>query len=68
VVADWKEKACAGASAEVVAELLSRHYDPRYYESMSRNFAQFPQAKAIQVASAAPVALAAAAQAVVAAF
>ena len=52
----------------MVAELLSRHYDPRYYESMSRTFAQFPHAKAIQVASAAPVAVAAAAHAVVAAF
>ena len=64
VVNEWKAKAAAGQSAEVVAELLSQHYDPRYYESMARNFEHYDVAKTVTVERASPAALTAAAHAV----
>ena len=39
VVDGWQEKARAGATAEVVRDLLEMHYDPIYLASMRRNFA-----------------------------
>ena len=39
VVKAWQEAAHAGRNAEVVRELLVRHYDPIYLQSMRRNFA-----------------------------
>ena len=45
VVDDWKQRARAGHTAEVVAELLERHYDPGYESSTSRNFQQYAQAE-----------------------
>ena len=44
VVDDWKARAHAGQIAEVVAELLEKHYDPGYETSTSRNFSQYPDA------------------------
>jgi len=44
VVDDWKARAQAGQIAEVVAELLEKHYDPGYETSTSRNFRQYPDA------------------------
>ncbi len=44
VVRHWKELAHAGRTAEVVQDLLERHYDPTYLQSMQRNFVQYPQA------------------------
>ena len=39
VVDAWQEKARAGATADVVRDLLETHYDPIYLASMNRNFA-----------------------------
>ena len=47
VVDDWKARAQAGQTAQVVAELLDKHYDPGYESSTSRNFSQFAQAQAL---------------------
>lgn len=44
VVEDWKARVRAGQTAEVVAELLDKHYDPGYETSTARNFRQYPQA------------------------
>ncbi|MDZ4281188.1 MAG: tRNA 2-selenouridine(34) synthase MnmH [Hydrogenophaga sp.] len=44
VVTGWIEKVKAGLTPEVVLELLTRHYDPMYAQSIGRNFKQFPQA------------------------
>ena len=68
VVDTWKAEATAGRSANVVAELLSRHYDPKYHESMARNFALFSSARVITVNSASPADLQAAAADVKLAF
>ena len=37
----WQTMARAGHMAEVVQDLLANHYDPRYEESMARNFAAY---------------------------
>ncbi len=47
VVDDWKTRVHAGLTAEVVAELLEKHYDPGYETSTARNFAQYAQALAL---------------------
>jgi len=41
VVNGWQEAAQAGRIAEVVRDLLVKHYDPVYLQSMQRNFAGF---------------------------
>ena len=41
-VARWQALARAGHMAKVVLDLLDTHYDPRYEESMARNFAAYP--------------------------
>lgn len=41
-VARWQALARAGQMAEVVLDLLANHYDPRYEESMARNFVAYP--------------------------
>ena len=60
----WKASIAAGDISHVVEELLQRHYDPRYFESMERNFAQYHQSPTITVASADGQALGDAARAV----
>ena len=45
LIDDWKQRAAAGQTADVVAELLERHYDPGYESSTSRNFRHYPQAQ-----------------------
>ncbi len=47
VVDDWKARVHAGQTAEVVAELLEKHYDPGYETSTARNFRQYAQALAL---------------------
>ena len=47
VVDDWKTRVHAGQTAEVVAELLEKHYDPGYETSTARNFVQYAQALAL---------------------
>ena len=50
LINDWKQRAQAGQTAEVVAELLERHYDPGYESSTSRNFRQYAQAEPLVLA------------------
>lgn len=47
VVRQWKALAQTGRTAEVVQDLLQRHYDPTYLQSMQRNFARYPQAPTV---------------------
>lgn len=63
VINDWKAAITAGQIETVVQELLERHYDPRYFESMARNFAQYAQAPVVTVADESMAALAQAATA-----
>jgi len=63
----WQAAARSGAVARVVEELLTTHYDPVYLKSMQRNFKGFEQARVVALESAAPAALQAAAQQLLAA-
>src|SRR5207237_2093437 len=57
VVKAWQEAARAGHVEDVVRELLVKHYDPVYLQSMQRNFAGFDAAPTVAVADAAPATL-----------
>lgn len=46
-VLDWQARARSGDVASVVRELLVRHYDPGYLQSMERNFTQYAAARAL---------------------
>lgn len=48
VVDRWIASVLAGDIAPVVQELLSKHYDPVYLQSMRRNFAQFATATVLE--------------------
>lgn len=48
VVGQWQALARAGRTAEVVQDLLTRHYDPTYLQSMQRNFVKYPEAPTLQ--------------------
>ena len=43
-VQDWQARARSGDVTSVVRELLLRHYDPVYLQSMQRNFTQYASA------------------------
>ena len=45
VVEEWQQRARSGDVSGVVTELLVRHYDPVYLQSMRRNFEQYAQAR-----------------------
>ena len=62
VVARWQSQARAGDLAQVVEELLTKHYDPNYERSMRSHFAGFDQAPVIELADASAAALSAAAR------
>ncbi len=47
VVQGWQDRVRAGATPEVVRELLIRHYDPMYAASIQRNFKQWDQAETL---------------------
>jgi tRNA 2-selenouridine synthase len=47
IVKGWQEAAQAGRIAEVVRDLLVKHYDPVYLQSMQRNFAGFDAAPTV---------------------
>ena len=47
-VQDWQARALGGDVASVVKELLVKHYDPVYLQSMKRNFEQYDQAAVLQ--------------------
>jgi tRNA 2-selenouridine synthase len=44
-VATWQAQARAGDTQGVVQALLDQHYDPKYEESMRRNFAAYAQSR-----------------------
>jgi tRNA 2-selenouridine synthase len=50
VVNGWQEAAKAGRIEEVVRDLLVRHYDPVYLQSMQRNFMGFEKAEVVEPA------------------
>ena len=62
VVDDWKARVHAGQIAEVVAELLEKHYDPGYETSTARNFRQYAQAPVLSLTGPGHAEMAAAAQ------
>lgn len=57
VVGEWVEKVKAGQTAAVVLELLTRHYDPMYAQSIERNFKQYGQALPCVLKDRSPAAL-----------
>ena len=63
VVHGWQEQIRAGQIAQVVAELLSAHYDPGYENSTRRNFVQFDQAQVLTLQGHSMAAMAQGAQA-----
>lgn len=46
-VQDWQARARSGDVASVVRELLVRHYDPVYLQSMRRNFTHYETARVL---------------------
>ncbi len=46
-VQDWQARARNGDVASVVLELLQKHYDPVYLQSMHRNFTQYESAEVL---------------------
>ena len=46
-VQDWQARARSGDVASVVLELLIKHYDPGYLQSMQRNFSQYETARSL---------------------
>ena len=50
VVADWQARSRSGDVASVVRELLVKHYDPVYIESMKRNFDLYGEAQTLRPA------------------
>jgi tRNA 2-selenouridine synthase len=46
-VQDWQARARGGDVASVVRELLVRHYDPVYLQSMRRNFSHYETARVL---------------------
>jgi tRNA 2-selenouridine synthase len=48
-IAAWQEMANAGEMAQVVDALLVEHYDPAYVKSIDRNFAQFKDARVVEL-------------------
>jgi tRNA 2-selenouridine synthase len=61
---EWKALAQDGNSAQVVAQLLGSHYDPKYFESMARNFARYSSANAVHLRDDTPASIEAAATAI----
>jgi len=45
---EWKHSVNNGQVDQVVAELLARHYDPVYLQSMERNFEQFKACRTLK--------------------
>ncbi len=50
VVADWQARSRSGDVASVVRELLVKHYDPVYIQSMKRNFDSYGEAEILRPA------------------
>ncbi|OYT93812.1 MAG: tRNA 2-selenouridine(34) synthase MnmH [Burkholderiales bacterium PBB3] len=62
VVENWKALIMQGDMRPVVSELLSKHYDPGYLQSIQRNFGQYGQAVQLEVTDRSEASLRAAAQ------
>jgi tRNA 2-selenouridine synthase len=62
LIDEWKARVQAGQTAEVVAELLQKHYDPGYETSTARNFRLYAQAPVLSLAGPEPSAMADAAR------
>ena len=61
-IAAWKALARQGEWRELVARLLTEHYDPAYRRSSTRNFPGLEAARQVRIESAAPAAFAQAAR------
>ena len=48
-IAHWHQLALSGRTPELVDELLCKHYDPGYLQSIRRNFVQLDQAKSLSL-------------------
>ncbi len=57
VVGEWIEKVKGGQTPSVVLELLTRHYDPMYAQSIERNFKQYGNALPCALKDRSPAAL-----------
>jgi len=53
-VARWQQQARTGDMAGVVLALLDEHYDPKYEQSMARNFVHYPASARHLLAGSAP--------------
>jgi len=49
-IAHWHQLALTGRMAELVEDLLSKHYDPMYLQSIKRNFSHFESAQSLALA------------------
>jgi tRNA 2-selenouridine synthase len=63
-VQEWQARARGGEVALVVRELLVKHYDPGYLQSMQRNFTQYGTARALKPENGSEAAMTALAQSV----
>ncbi|MFZ4623229.1 MAG: tRNA 2-selenouridine(34) synthase MnmH [Rhodoferax sp.] len=61
----WQTWARSGELTSVVEDLLSRHYDPSYLQSMQRNFSQFKDSKNMAINDRSPAAMADLAQQII---
>jgi tRNA 2-selenouridine synthase len=50
----WNLLVCAGNFAELVAELLTLHYDPSYFRATSKHYQNFNRAQRISLANFSP--------------
>jgi tRNA 2-selenouridine synthase len=51
-ITKWQQLAAEGLYPALVEELLIKHYDPAYQDSIARNFSQYQKARALTVQSA----------------
>lgn len=65
MVSSWVAQVRRGQTPAVVLDLLRQHYDPKYGQSMMRNFSQFTQAQPCELRDRSSHTLAAAARALI---
>jgi tRNA 2-selenouridine synthase len=51
-ITKWQQLATEGRYPALVEELLIKHYDPAYQDSIARNFSQYQKARILTVKSA----------------
>jgi tRNA 2-selenouridine synthase len=51
-ITKWQQLAAEGLYPALVEELLIKHYDPAYQDSIARNFSQYQKARTLTVKSA----------------